>query len=256
KTLLQPLTDGKNVSFSVLEPRRFRATTGCDTVDGLDPRHVVFFKRDASRFKCGDLGRNISHRPKRRTGPRRAGASRWIHEYPRSLATFVDDTAGVLLLRLQADLLLVELSRPGYNLHGNVWNYWSVAQHAASSLMVSLMGSLPCLVASLVRFLQPCGETQAQGKTTYRHRDEHHVGRERSDRSSDPLWTAPRCPPIGTPYAIAGSSIMASARWCRWSGWRVSSPARCRRVSRRQSAIIRLSEVTGTGRRGLRQRDS
>jgi len=39
----------------------------------------------------------------------------------------------------------------------------------------------------LVRFLQACGETQAQGKTTYRHRDEHHVGRERSDRSSDPL---------------------------------------------------------------------
>jgi len=27
-------------------------------------------------------------------------------------------------------------------------------------------------------------------------------------------------------------------------------------MSRRQSAIIRLSEVTGTGRRGLRRRDS
>ena len=65
KTHLQPLADGKNVSFGVLEPRRLRATPSCDAVDRLDPGHVVFFKLHASRFQGGDFGRNILHRPER-----------------------------------------------------------------------------------------------------------------------------------------------------------------------------------------------
>src|SRR5437762_13738881 len=82
ETHLQPLTYGKNVSFSVLEPCRLRAATGCNAVDRLDPRLVVFFKLHASRFQRRDFGRNIIHRPESRTGPRRAGAGGWIHEYP------------------------------------------------------------------------------------------------------------------------------------------------------------------------------
>src|SRR5438094_3481401 len=79
---LQPLTYGKNDSFSIPEPRRLRAATSRDAVDGLDPRHVVFFKLHASRFQCGDFGRNILHRPEGSTGLRRAGADGWIHEHP------------------------------------------------------------------------------------------------------------------------------------------------------------------------------
>src|SRR5262245_3727314 len=34
---------------------RARAVTGCNAVDGLDSRHVVFFELHASRFQCGDF---------------------------------------------------------------------------------------------------------------------------------------------------------------------------------------------------------
>ena len=52
---LKALADGKNISFSILEPGRLGATGDCNAVPHLDAGHVVLFEHHASGLEIGHL---------------------------------------------------------------------------------------------------------------------------------------------------------------------------------------------------------
>jgi hypothetical protein len=141
------LRDGKDVAFTVLEPRASLGRQIGDSVDGLQPGKVVLLEDDSTAPKLLDHPIDVVDDPARQRVPRLAGGLGRI-KVEISRAAPVVHCTGILEERRKAQLFFVESLGPLDVPYRN----------SRQELVVSEQAALPVLVSATPAQIDPLHE--------------------------------------------------------------------------------------------------